>query len=67
MTSGAGWGHLQPALRSWDAPLVVTALDPATVQRLLLVVVLLCGGRLPGDPEVGGTEVFRASGRVLLP
>ena len=23
MTSGMGWGHLQPAPRSWDAPLVL--------------------------------------------
>ena len=69
-----GWDDVRdgvgpPAARTQElgCPACVTALDPATVQRLLLVVVLLCGGCLPGDPEVGGTEVFRASGRVLLP
>ena len=66
MTSGVGRGHLQPAPRGWDAILLIIALDPAAVQCLLLVVVLLRSGCLPGDPEVGWTEVFSASGRVLL-
>lgn len=33
-------------------------MDPAAVQCLLLVALLLCGGCLSGDTEIGRTEVF---------
>lgn len=55
-----GWaGLLVPVSRHFDAGLFPIAdVDPAVVQCLLLVAVLLCGGCLSGDPEIGGTEVF---------
>lgn len=57
-----------PVSRSSDARLfLITDVDPAVVQRLLLVAVLLCGGRLSGDPEIGGTQVFTGSKKSSLP
>lgn len=46
---------------------MVAGVDPAAVQRVLLVAVLLCGGRLPGDPEICRTEVRRGTSGASRP
>ena len=56
--TGRSGTHVQ---QLWCRLFLITDVDTAAVQRLLLVAVLLCGRCLPGDPEIGGTEVFRAS------
>lgn len=38
--------------------LLVTDVGPAVVRRLPLVALLLCSRCVPGDQEIGGTEVF---------